>query len=289
MKKYILNIFCLLAATGIIFSSCQKQADADQQLAEAIMNNVKYGTDVNQSMDIYLPAGRSSTATKVIIFIHGGSWNAGDKTDFNEAITAIRPQLTDYAIFNINYRLANGGNNLHPAQMNDIQSAINFINSKADEYKVNASSVGLIGASAGAHLALLQAYKNNSNGNIKAVVDLFGPTNLTTLYNNHPVPAASQPVLINFLGATPATNPTLYFETSPINFVTAQTPPTLILHGDADYIVPIEQSYSLQTKLQANNVKNSIKVYAGEGHGWVGANILDTYTRAIAFIKENVR
>jgi acetyl esterase/lipase len=249
---------------------------------------VKFGSDAQQSMDVYLPAGRTGTDTKVIIFIHGGSWSGGDKTDFNEAITAIRPQLTDYAIFNINYRLANSINR-HPAQMQDIQSAIDYINSKAGEYNINTSKIGLIGASAGSHLGLLQAYKFNTNGKIKAVVDLFGPTNLTTLYNNHPIPQASQPVLVNFLGATPATNPTLYFETSPINYVTAQSAPTLILHGDADYIVPVDQSYTLQAKLQANNVKNDMKVYAGQGHGWVGADLNDTYTRAINFIKENVR
>jgi acetyl esterase/lipase len=288
MRKYLVNIFVLVAVAGTIFSSCKKAGDENSQLTESIMKDVKFGSDAQQSMDVYLPAGRTSTDTKVIIFIHGGSWSGGDKTDFNEAITAIRPQLTDYAVFNINYRLANSINR-HPAQMQDIQSAIDYINSKAGEYNINTSKIGLIGASAGSHLALLQAYKFNTSGKIKAVVDLFGPTNLTTLYNNHPIPQASQPVLVNFLGATPATNATLYFETSPINYVTAQSPPTLILHGDADYIVPVDQSYTLQAKLQANNVKNDMKVYAGQGHGWVGADLNDTYTRAINFIKENVR
>jgi dipeptidyl aminopeptidase/acylaminoacyl peptidase len=109
------------------------------------------------------------------------------------------------------------------------------------------------------------------------------------LYNDHPVPAASQPVLVNFLGATPATNPTLYREASPINFVTSQAVPTLIFHGDADYIVPIAQSIALKNKLQAANVKVEMTTYQNESHGWYGSNLLDTYTKTIAFIQQNVK
>jgi len=288
MKSYLIAITLLLTSMGTIMTSCSKKSE-ETVVAESIMKDVKYGSDAAQSIDIYLPAGRTTTDTKVILFIHGGSWSGGDKTDFNEAINAIRPQLTDYAIFTMNYRLANGGANRYPSQMDDIQAAINFINSKADDYKINPNKMALAGASAGAHLALLQAYKFNSNGKVKAVIDLFGPANLTTLYNNHPIPAASQPVLVNFLGATPATNPTLYYEASPINYINAQAPPTLILHGDADFIVPIEQSNSLYAKLQLNQVKTEMKVYAGEGHGWAGNNMNDTYSRTITFVKENVR
>jgi acetyl esterase/lipase len=284
MNKFTSSLFVLLVFVGIVFSSCEKNSE----VAESNMMDVKYGTDAKQTMDVYLPAGRSSTNTKVIVFIHGGSWSGGDKADFNVDIAAIRPQVNDYAIFNINYRLASSTNR-HPAQMEDIKAAIDFINTKADEYKIDPSKIAIIGASAGAHLGLLHAYKYNTNGSIKAVVDLFGPTNLTTLYNNHPIPQASQPTLVNFLGATPATNPTLYYETSPINYVNAQSPPTLILHGDADFIVPIEQSNTLLAKLQTNNVKVQMKTYANEGHGWVGSNLNDTYSRAISFIKENVR
>jgi acetyl esterase/lipase len=288
--KYFLQSLGLMALAGLLATSCQKApVTTGTTVAESVMMDVKYGADAKQAMDVYLPANRSSSETKTIIFIHGGSWSGGDKADFNEAVSAIKPQLTGYAIFNLNYRLAGNGLNRHPAQMEDIQAAINFITSKASEYKINTSSIGLIGASAGAHLALLQGYKNNNDGRIKAIVDLFGPTNLTTLYNNHPIPQASQPVLVNFLGTTPAVNSAIYFETSPFNYVTSASPATLILHGDADFVVPIDQSQTLKTKLQANNVKVDMKVYAGEGHGWVGANLVDTYTRAVTFIKENVR
>jgi len=288
-----MNFFAFNLLAGILFSatfmSCQKGEKGNEPLSQTDMKNVYYGTDTTQSIDVYLPSGRDTANTKVIVFIHGGSWSNGSKNDFNEAIAAIITQLPDYAIFNINYRLAKNDSTRFPVQLSDVQSALSFIESKKNEYKVNVNKVCLIGASAGAHLALLEAYKNNNDGKIQAVVDLFGPANLTDLYNNHPIPDQARSVLVNFLGTTPATNPDIYFQSSPVNFVNAQTVSTLIFHGSNDIVVPITQSNALKAKLEANNVKVEMTVYQGEGHGWYGNNLLDTYQKTIDFIKENVR
>jgi acetyl esterase/lipase len=280
--------FILSVMFSTIISSCQK-TPSSQEVQQKDMKNETYGTNSAQKIDVYLPAERDTINTKVILFIHGGSWSGGDKNEFDSAIAAIRTRLPDYAMFSMNYRLAGNAQNRFPSQMQDIDSAIDFITNNARTYKINPTKIALVGASAGAHLALLQAYKNNADGRIKAVVDLFGPTDLVSLYNDHPVPAASQPVLVNFLGATPATNPTLYRDASPINFVTTHTVPTLIFHGDADYIVPSAQSIALKNKLLAANVKVEMTLYNGESHGWYGSNLLDTYAKTIAFIQQNVK
>ena len=271
------------------FTSCQKGEKNETELRQMDMRNVAYGNDSSQILDIFLPAGRDTANTKVILFIHGGSWSSGDKNEFDEAIKALRPRLSNFAFFNMNYRLSRNGNNQFPAQINDVESAINFITSKSGEYRINANKFCLVGASAGAHLALLQSYANNNQGKIKAVVDLFGPADLTDLYKNHPVPAEARAVLANFLGATPASNPKLYNHASPINFINAQTIPTKIFQGKADIVVPVAQSIALKAKLDANNVKSDLTIYKNEGHGWFGDNLLDTYQKTINFIKENVR
>ncbi len=292
-NKNIASKFCTVPLLYIAFlltaAACNKSVSTASDLAKQDYLNVAYGLDAKQKMDVFLPAGRSAVNTKTIIFIHGGSWNAGDKSDFNSGIIAIRDQLTDFAIFNINYRLASYPNNVNPAQTDDVQSALDFIKSKSPEYNINAGKIAIIGASAGAHLALLQAYKNNADGKIKAVVDLFGPADLTDLYNNHPVPAASQPVLYNYLGTTPAANPVVYQQTSPISYVSEKSVPTQIFHGDADPVVPLKQSMDLKARLQSFNVKVEMTVYAGEGHGWYDSNILDTYGKTITFIRQNVQ
>lgn len=281
--------FSLLIAMffSAAFASCQKEKELET-LTQLDMKNISYGSDSAQNMDVYLPAGRDTSTTKVIVFIHGGSWSSGDKNEFNDAIAAIRTKLPKFAIFNINYRLAYKGFNRFPVQIEDLQSAVNSIAGRANEYKINANKFCLVGASAGAHLALLEAYKNNMNGRIKAVVDLFGPVDLTALYNNHPIPDQARPVLVNFLGATPSSNPDLYAQASPVNFVSSQTVPTKIFHGSDDIVVPLAQSNALEAKLQQNKVKVEMTVYSGEGHGWYGNNLADTYQKTIDFIKENV-
>ena len=287
-----MNLTALSLLIGMFFSaaftSCQKGEKELETLTQLDMKNVSYGSDSAQNMDIYLPARRDTSNTKIILFIHGGSWSGGDKNEFNDAIAAIRTRLPQFAIFNMNYRLSYKGLNRFPIQIEDLQSAINSITNRANEYKVNANKFCLIGASAGAHLALLEAYKNNMDGRIKAVVDMFGPVDLTALYNDHPIPDQARPVLVNFLGATPSTDPDLYRQASPVNFVSTQTVPTKIFHGSDDIVVPLAQSDALKAKLQQNKVKVDLTVYSAEGHGWYGNNLLDTYQKTVEFIQENV-
>lgn len=288
MRLSALSLSIVILLSGVMVS-CKKENSGDTDLKQLDIKKVAYGNDTAQILDVYLPTGRDTGTTKVILYIHGGSWSSGDKSDFDEAIAALRTRLSDFAMFNMNYRLAFNGVNQFPAQLDDIQSALAFINGKANDYHINTSMICLVGASAGAHLALLQAYKNNSNGKIKAVVDLFGPADLTDLYNNHPFPQEARPVLQNFLGTTPSINPVLYQQASPINYVTASSVPTKIFHGDQDIVVPISQSYALKTQLEAAGAKVDMTVYAGEGHGWLGTNLSDTYDKSVSFIKENVR
>jgi dipeptidyl aminopeptidase/acylaminoacyl peptidase len=187
----------------------------------------------------------------------------------------------------MNYRLAGSGNKF-PIQLQDIQGVIRFIEGKSDEYKVDVNKICLVGASAGAHLALLQAYKNNEDGRIKAVVDLFGPSDLTDLYNNHPVPEQVRYVLTTLIGKSLPAAASLYQQASPVNFISAKSVPTLIFHGSDDIVVPVSQSKALKAKLLSNNIKAEMTTYALEGHGWYGKNLQDTYSKTIRFIKENV-
>src|SRR6186997_46427 len=184
-----------------VFSSCKKDDDTEQDLSVTMLN-VSYGNNAQQKMDVYLPANRSTSNTKVIIMIHGGGWNTGDKADFNEYVDSLKKREPSYAIFNINYRLANTPD-LFPAQELDVKTAVEFIYNKRQEYKVSDKFV-LIGASAGAHLALLQGYKYSAPIKPKAIIDFFGPTDLVALYNNPPN-LLVQPTLFSVTGGTPAT------------------------------------------------------------------------------------
>ena len=194
--------------------------------------------------------------------------------------------MPDYAIFNINYRLATTAGNFFPTQENDVKAAFDFIVSKSGEYKISQKIV-LLGGSAGGHLALLQGYKQQAPVKAKAVIDFFGPTDMVEMYN-HPADPSLLPLLLLLLGGTPATNATMYQQSGPINFVTAQSPPTLIFQGGIDPLVPAAQSTSLNTKLQTMGVVHQYVFYPTEGHGWTGTNLTHSFNAIEAFLTANV-
>jgi acetyl esterase/lipase len=285
MKKFVIYI---VLATLIL--SCKKSTVESGVIKEETLIDVAYSNaNTQQKLDVYLPANRSSATTYVCILIHGGSWQSGDKTDFNTDIATLKNLVGNYAIINLNYSLANGSTILLQQQIDDINTAINFIHSKANEYQINTSKIGIIGASAGAHLSLLKSYKYNTDNKIKAVVDLFGPTNMDWMYTNHPFPTIAQPIILNVMGTTPTLNSTLYYNASPINFVTSSAPPTIIFHGTSDEVVPISESINLRNALSSMGVTYEYYTYTGEAHGWVGSNLTDTYNKAISFIKNYVK
>lgn len=246
--------------------------------------NVAYGNDEEQRMDIYLPLQRSSVQTRSLILLHGGGWNSGSRHSLINYIGSFKKRLPDYAIFNIDYRLVSSTINF-TKQENDIKTAIDFIIAHADDYKIDTNKLILIGVSAGAHLALLQAYKNTSP-KIAAVIDFFGPADLSAMYYN-PWNKMIPHLMESFIGGTPKTN-TAYKNLSPVSFINADAPPTLIFHGEQDYLVNISQSKTLQRKLQQAGVTNKLVVY-NAGHGWYGATLSDSFDKIEVFLKEYVK
>lgn len=273
-----------------IFTSCQRNENAvpaeEKYLPAQTLREVSYGKDTAQRMDIYLPAGRKTDSTKAVVLIHGGGWTSGSKAEFTAYIDSFQKRMPDYAIFNINYRLYNGDNRF-PTQENDIKKAIDFIGDNSGDYHINKNKLVLLGVSAGGHLALLQAYKNN-NPQIVAVVDFFGPTNLLGMYQKpwHPyVTLALQMVT----GTTPAANTELYKQSSPVNFISSSTPPTLIFHGGQDQVVNVSQSKELKNNLDKAGVKNELVIYPSQKHGWYGSTLSNSFDRIEKFLAENVK
>jgi acetyl esterase/lipase len=282
------QVFSLLFVS-LFFVACQKEEQQviEQPLAVQSINDVSYGADGAQKMDVFLPAGRTSTATKALIVIHGGAWISGDKADMNQYLPTIKQQLPEYAIFNLNYRLGTSSANSFPAQENDIKAAVDFIMNKAGEYKFNTTKTVLLGASAGGHLALLQGYKQTSP-KVKAVVSMFGPTDMAALYNSYPPGSLTQIALQVLMGGTPASNASLYQSSSPVNFVNAQNPPTLLLHGTADPIVPIAQSTALKARLETSGVSVKMVTYQNAGHGdWDDPTFAKAYAEIVSFLTAN--
>ena len=280
--------------TSALFSCSKDDAGSGSgtvTVAAQTMTNVAYGVDPLQKMDIYLPANRSTATTKVIILIHGGGWISGDKADITSSdIDTLKRRIPDYAIININYRLAAlPAINTFPTQELDVKTAVDFIYANRSTYLISDKFV-ILGGSAGGHLALLQAYKYQSPVKIKAVIDFYGPTDMVDMYNNPGAyPQASIALLLN---GTPITNPTLYQQSSPLTYATAVNAcPTIILQGDLDVLVnATRQSRALQTKLTTAGVVNTYVQYPLLGHGpWDVATSTDAFNKIQVFLAANVQ
>jgi acetyl esterase/lipase len=286
---YRMKLLISILLIGSAVMACSK-ADKDNgpgNLSESTMMNVSYGADAAQKMDIYLPAGRSTASTKIMVLVHGGGWTGGDKAEFDPYLSNLRQKLPDYAFFNINYRLANNNANRFPAQENDIKAAVEFINGKLAEYNVSDKMV-LLGFSAGAHLALLQGYKHTSPIKPRAVISFFGPTDLVQMHSN-PISAYAPLLLEALIGATPQQNVGAYQQSSPTFFVNGSAAPTMLLHGGQDNLVAPSQSTLLRDKLQSAGVAHEYVFYPNEGHGWFGATLDDSFTKIKAFLNTHVK
>lgn len=284
-----MKILQILVLSMNIFSSCQpEQKDPAEIKALPAQThvNIAYGADSLQKMDIYLPPNRTTANTKSLVLIHGGGWTSGSKSDFTGYIDSLKTRLPDYALFNVGYRLVNGSN-LFPTQENDVKAALNFIVDHSEDYSINQEKISLLGFSAGAHLALLQAYKYNSP-RIQAVVNYFGPTDLVAMYQKpwHPlVPVALQMIT----GQSPEAGRGIFESSSPTNFVTKSSPPTLIFHGGKDVVVNVSQSKLLAQKLDSADVAHELHIYPAEGHGrWYGQALVSSFDRIENFLEKHV-
>lgn len=259
-------------------------------LAERIILDTSYGTATAQKMDIYLPAGRTG-ATKMIMLIHGGGWESGDKADMNYYKNLLRSQWPEAAIANINYRLASNAANIHSTEiMNDISAAVNFIINNKNSFVIS-DTLLMLGASAGAHLAMQYTYTRNTGNYVRAVADFFGPAVLNDWdwYNSFNIWAgkAVKDILIQYNNS--AWNLPVYQANSPYSAATSSSRPTIIFHGTIDVIVPLYQSQWMHARLNTLGVPNAYYEYPLDGHGFNPANTSDAIARSVAFFKTHLQ
>lgn len=285
MKK--LHFVVLLFALPYFFlTSCSKDDPVEifPTDEDVILKDVSYGNHERQKMDVYLPAGRNTKDTKIAVFIHGGGWIAGSKDDFpvdDENLQVLKEHFPDFALINLNYRLATGGEDQYPAAEEDIKQAMDHIYRHLESYQLSGETY-MSGGSAGAHLATLYALKNNNRNRIKGCIVVSGAYNLVSLYDTGNQEAKD--VLEAFIGGTPEQQPQAYEQASPVNFVSGDAPKFLILHGREDQLTPLGQANELMGALDANGVDYTSFVYSG-GHGIPGEHLEE----AVEYIKDFLR
>jgi len=222
------------------------------------IKNIEYKNVNGKSLqlDVYKPKGNKNNAP-LLVFIHGGGWKGGNRADYLVYLIAFAKR--GYVTATVSYRLLK--DSPYPACVEDITDAVNWFYVNGETYGYDPDRIALIGGSAGGHLAMLAAYGwgNSRNMNdsvnseraghmIKAIVDIYGPYDLTTEY------ARNHPLVTNFIAHSYEEAPELYREASPKQYIDKNDPPTLILQGTSDKLVPVSQSDNLKAHLNSLGV-----------------------------------
>jgi acetyl esterase/lipase len=223
-----------------------------------VQENVVYKQvdSISLQLDIY-KLKNLSKAAPVLIFIHGGGWSKGKRSDY-------LPYLLDYAqkgyvTVTVSYRLSGVAH--FPAAVQDVQTAVQWIRGNSAAYMINPDKIALIGGSAGGHLAMMVGYADkNPGGGVQAVVNLYGPADLSTEY------ARNRGECLSFLGKSYQESPDLYKAASPRTHISRDDPPTLIFHGTIDALVPVSQSDSLHQWLDRAGIPNEYHRLKGWPH-----------------------
>jgi acetyl esterase/lipase len=231
--------------------------------------DVEYGTGGERKLqlDLYLPKGRNK-ATPAIILIHGGAWKSGKRSDMK--FYCVKFAEKGYVTATVTYRLM--GEACFPAAVHDVKCAVRWLRANAAKYKVDPKRIAVSGNSAGGHLSMMIGYSddtslegkggnNNVSSRVCAVVNFYGPTDLTTDF------AKKQELVEQFIGGkTYDEAPDAYKLASPLFHLTPDDPPTLIFHGTIDSTVPIAQADMLAKKLKELGIDYVYERYDGWPH-----------------------
>lgn len=277
----------------VCFYSCtseEKVTDSEAKsahLAELTYTDVSYGSHEQQIFDLYLPQGRSSEKTKVIVLVHGGGWIEGDKADMERFIEPFRERFPKHAIVNMNYVLASLEAPVVPAfpnQFLDIKAAITKITSEKDNYQI-LPEFALVGSSAGAHLSLMYDFVYDVENQVKFVANIVGPTDFTDpFYSSDPDFFTVLSILVDENQYGEDTN---YAEaTSPVFHVSSASSPVVMFYGTQDPIVPLSNGTNLGEALTAAKVPHSFTSYLG-GHvgDWSIEDIRNMYSQIEEYVE----
>lgn len=254
-----LTLFLLLLAA--VFAQADTQTDIDY---------ARVG-DTALLLDLHTPSGVKQPP--LIVYVHGGAWRAGSKSDVPIA------GLLDhgFAIASVDYRLSTQAR--FPAQIHDIKAAIRFLRAKASSFGINTEKIAIIGSSAGGHLAALTGVTNghrelegrvgdhlDQSSDVSAIVSFYGASNLESILGQSTEFGLTVriPALKLLLGDLPEKVPALAKLASPVAHLDKQDPPLLLLHGDADPQMPPAQSVEFQKAYQS---KVRLITLPGSKHG----------------------
>jgi acetyl esterase/lipase len=228
--------------------------------------------------DFYLPMGLAKAPA--VVAVHGGGWQNSSRTTYQYWGPFLA--RNGIALFTVEYRLGKPG--IYPNAVYDVRAAIQFVRAKAASFDLDPDRIGLMGDSAGGHLAALlalaadqftAAYRDDPVAGtpvgVKAMVGFYGVYDMLAQWTHDAVFRPRDNITEKFLGASPMVNRRIYFESSPISYATVDHNQArfLLIHGTHDDIVdPPTQAVAFLTALNQAGIGVRRIVVPGAGHFW---------------------
>jgi len=268
---------CLTLALALVLPAAGAAA---RDYAVTTRLNIEFARHDGNALagDLYQPKGLDKAP--VVVAIHGGGWQAGNRRGYQYWGPFLA--RNGYAVFSIDYRLGKAG--AFPGAVYDVKAAIQFVRAKAGELGVDPDRIGLMGDSAGGHLAALIAlapdqfasqFRDDANfatpATVKAVVGFYGVYDMLAQWYHDQIARPRDNISEKFLGASPMQNRRVYFDSSPMSYATIDHngPRFLLIHGTADDVVdPATQSQPFQGALNQAGFMVRHFVIPGAGHFW---------------------
>ena len=295
------SVWVLLA--GLLIATSTNAAEPSIRFQKDVVYATFDGEKVQLDMAMPLGAGPHP----VVVCFHGGAWKYGSRKDLSKPSVADmdfgtgKKSLIEwlaergFAGVSVGYRLA--PKNKFPAQIEDAKTAVRYLRANAKALNLDPTRIAALGFSAGGHLAALLGTTDSGAGfegtlyheqssQVQCVVDFFGPADLSLYSETEGIEKA---FMVPLLGARYASQPNIYKKASPIEHVTKESAPFLIIHGTADVIVPVIHSERLHDKLIAAGARSELVTVSGKGHGWGGEPAVETMGTAIKFLKAELK
>jgi acetyl esterase/lipase len=277
----------------------------------SVARNIAYTVDSGQAikLDLYRPVGTPPPGGwPAVVAFPGGGWRWASKTQYGRSVGQLARYGFVVAVADYTYSSGRPGTRVWPNNFEDAREAVRWVRGHAAGLEVNAGAIAAAGVSSGAYVASLlgtdpagpltadssqvvgatSASHDDGSARVEAVVDFYGPVDLTAMYNEV---RWDQPYLDTFLGGTPSDVPDRYAAASVDTHISTAAPPFFIVQGTRDRTVLASQSALLASDLKQAGVPYTLEYLVRLGHGFEFRinNHLNLLPQVVRFLHEAFR
>ena len=269
---------------------------ADLAIPESVVfeRGIEFAHPDNQHLQLNLARPKQGNGPfPVVVCIHGGGFRAGTREGYDRLCVTLAEH--GYVAATVTYRLAPAYR--FPAAVEDCKASVRWLRAHAADYRLDPKRIGVMGGSAGGHLALflgvtggVTAFEGEGDREqssaVNCVVSVYGPSDFTQSYGKS---VDAHEVLPLFFGGNLETRRREHIVGSPLYWVTPQAPPTLCIHGTDDKYVAHEQAVWMVDRLKAASVEAELLTLPGAGHGFNGDDARKADSAMLAFFDRHLK